>query len=835
MAERTLHRFFISIVVPTILAIALYIISIFLVILPSFEANILEVKKEMISELTNAAWSLLDEYHQEVRTNQLAEDSARHMAASRVEQIRYGEEYKDYFWIIDKTPVMIMHPYRPELEGRSLIDYKDPEGTLLFVEAVETVDAQGEGFIDYMWQWKDDPTRTVPKLSYVKEFKPWGWIIGTGIYLEDVRQEIRLLKKRLLRIAMLITAITGIILGFVIRQSLLIEKRRKLAENNLRRSREKYKALVDASTEGTLMILNDKIIYSNLKFCNLSGYDPSETRNMLIGELFNAGWTDLTASIGDPKKTVSKEGRLHCKDGSWKEVVISLSRVSYGEQSGYIMVLKEVSAQHQFKKNFGILTSEMQISLALSHQPLKPIAKELKKCPSTSSIREVAAILARKQQQVLFVSQDDRIIGVVTHSDLTHRVIADSVDTGMPVVQIMSSPVVSIRDDAPVYQALLMMKKHGISHLAVGDSADQLHGVISISDIIDIQPNAITHLIYEINAAEGIQQLRDLYSRLTVLVTAFTESGHKAEHITGIISTANDAIHRRIIVLAMEEAGPPPCGFAFLVTGSEGRREQTLATDQDNAIVFQDLPADRSARATTYFLGLGNKINSDLNDIGYNFCKGDMMAMNPRWTQPLSVWKDYFSGWIRNGNPNDVMEASICFDFRPVFGDEELASDLRKHIKEVSENQSAFFFHMAQAIVKYKSPLNVFGNIIGNESGPGEHLLDIKRAIFPVVASLRLYAVREGLSETNSLERADRLNACGVLGDSMYEDLVEAHALMTGLRLRTQVEALGRNAPPGNLVDLHQVTRIEMAVLKKILSEIGELQSKVSFDFKSIG
>ena len=181
MPKNNLNRFFAFIVFPSILAIGFFILLFFTIVLPSYEKNIMEGKKETIFELTNTVWSLLEDYHHEVLQLDLPEDTARILAAERIKQIRYGDEYKDYFWIIDKQPVMIMHPYRPELANTDLSDYQDPEGKLLFVEATRIVAENGEGFINYMWQWKDDSTRIVPKLSYVKEFAPWGWIVGTGI------------------------------------------------------------------------------------------------------------------------------------------------------------------------------------------------------------------------------------------------------------------------------------------------------------------------------------------------------------------------------------------------------------------------------------------------------------------------------------------------------------------------------------------------------------------------------------------------------------------------------------------------------------------------------
>ncbi|HDQ15530.1 MAG TPA: hypothetical protein ENN45_00550 [Bacteroidetes bacterium] len=169
-----------GIVILSVLAVALFIIAIYAILIPRIEKNSMERKKEMISELTNTAWNLINEYNKEVKDSLISIEDAQEYAASRVSEMRYGKEQKDYFWIIDMSPKMIIHPYRPELNGTDLSDYTDPKGKKLFVEAVKLVKEDREGFIDYMWQWKDDSSRIVPKLSYVKEFPEWGWIIGTG-------------------------------------------------------------------------------------------------------------------------------------------------------------------------------------------------------------------------------------------------------------------------------------------------------------------------------------------------------------------------------------------------------------------------------------------------------------------------------------------------------------------------------------------------------------------------------------------------------------------------------------------------------------------------------
>ncbi len=926
MPENNLNRFFVSIVFPSILAVLFFIVLIFVVIIPAFERNLMEEKKVMISELTNTAWSLLEEYHQEEAQGRMPADSARMLAVERIGKIRYGEEYKDYFWIIDERPVMILHPYRPELNSTDLTNYQDPDGKRLFVEAVQKVEAEGEGYIDYMWQWKDDSTRIVPKLSYVKGFGPWDWIIGTGIYLEDVRAEIRALTNRLLRITLLFALLIAAILAFIIRQSLSLERQRSSAEKKLRLSRQKYKSLVEASTEGTLMILGKEIIFSNVKFSRLSGYDPSEVRKMQFDALFQLQWDHLVGQLKETSQSVSYETFLNCSDGIVKEVVLSVSQVSYAEERGYIIVVKEVSARQQLEKDTERLSEEVQTSLLLMNQPIGPLVSDPVRCPAAATISDAARLMTRKQRDIVFITQDDSVIGVVNSNDLKKRVLAAGVDPSRPVMEVMTSPVETISGKVLLYEALLAMKDRGVSHLATLDGEGNITGVIGHENILEMHQNAISFLIREIETAGDVNQLAQVYKRVPVLVKALLESGDRIGNINRIITSVADAMHRRVVGFAIEEMGLAPCRFAFMVMGSEGRGEQTLATDQDNAIVYEDVEdsegetgeaggeqspeqseetngdettgdptnadksgadksgADESSAATSnaarsnasrsnaatsnaarsnaarskaddtnaddtaadatnvdattadevraYFMELGKRVNRDLHTIGYKYCKGGVMARNPKWTQPLARWKQYFSEWINNSDPQDILDAAIFFDFRYIHGDQDLVNQLRAHVHKVSANKPVFFYHMAQAVLKFKPPMNIFGRIVGRDSGADALEVDIKKAMLPVVTFIRLYAIMEHLDLTNSMERLHALSEKKRIDSSSYEELMQAYELTMHLRLKFQVERISQNEEPGNIIDLNRLTRMEATMLKKVFSQVSDLQTKTGFDFK---
>lgn len=205
---RVWRPFFIRIILPSLLAISLFASVIFLLIIPSLERSMMAGKRETIKELSFAAWSIVNKAAKQEQEGSLNREEAQKQALQYIQFLRYGEEIKDYFWVMDLTPKMLMHPYRTDLIGQELQTFRDQEGRHLFAEFVDIAQTNGDGYIRYLWEDKNDSSQTVPKLSYVKLFKPWGWIIGTGIYLKDVREEIKALTNRLLLISL---AITGII------------------------------------------------------------------------------------------------------------------------------------------------------------------------------------------------------------------------------------------------------------------------------------------------------------------------------------------------------------------------------------------------------------------------------------------------------------------------------------------------------------------------------------------------------------------------------------------------------------------------------------------------
>jgi PAS domain S-box-containing protein len=344
------RHFFLHVVLPTFLAIALFAVAIFAVIMPAFERSLLERKREMIQELTRSAWSILAGYEQDERAGKLSRDQAQKLAAARIELLRYGREGKDYFWLQDMQPQIIMHPYRKDLNGQDVSEFVDARGVRIFVEFADLVRREQEGYIDYVWQWKDDPSHLAAKESYVKSFAPWGWIIGTGIYLEDVHEEIAAVKRRLVHTSLGISVIVALLLLYVMRHSLRIERRRSEAEEGLRESTERYRSLVEATTEGTLLALDGRCHYANPILLGMLGCSEQELALLDLEDVIPPGegnetaWEKINLLLAGEDSGGGFDGVLKRRDGAAIECVFAISQIEISGRSGLIVLVTPIGA-----------------------------------------------------------------------------------------------------------------------------------------------------------------------------------------------------------------------------------------------------------------------------------------------------------------------------------------------------------------------------------------------------------------------------------------------------------------------------------------------------------
>ncbi|NOX33754.1 MAG: hypothetical protein GXP56_08440 [Deltaproteobacteria bacterium] len=342
-----------------------------------------------------------------------------------------------------------------------------------------------------------------------------------------------------------------------------------------------------------------------------------------------------------------------------------------------------------------------------------------------------------------------------------------------------------------------------------------------------------TSLIREINQASRVEEIIGKHSQLPRLILSMLSSGTRIRTVTWLVTAFSDAILNRLLIFAIAGLGPPPVNFAFVTLGSEGRKEQTLKTDQDNAIIFND-PGDGQTIETiqAYFLKLGEKVCTWLDQSGFDFCQGGIMAKNPKWCQPLAIWKKYFSSWIYAASPEDMLHTSIFFDFRFAYGDKKITDELTAHLIKSLSNWTGFFRNMAENAVYFKPPIGLFGNFLVRSKGPHKRCIDIKMANTPIVDFARIYALKHHINETSTQGRLYQLYIKRVLSRLEYNELDQAYSFMMQIRFMEQTHAiLGLNIKAHNYINPKQLSSIEKRMLKEILKKIKSIQAKLSFDF----
>lgn len=843
----------IRVALPVILTIGLFLFANFAVIIPAFEEQLMNRKEDSVRDLTAVAASLLREYADKEAAGEMTREAAQKAALAQIRDLRYGPKKKDYFWIIDTRPTMVMHPYRPELDGEDLSGFEDfaldPEDKkLLFVESVAAVEKTGEGFVHYWWQWKDDPTRIEPKLSHVRLFKPWGWIVGTGIYIDDVKHEISRLTHRLAWTVVLITAVVAGLLLIVVQQSLRLERQRSRAESSLRESHKKYRLLVETASEGTILLLDGKCAFANRAMLKLLDYSIEELHLLDWHDLLPGGRPEehttvryLTDLLEGRPTPLEHTGQLRRKNGDLVDLELSCQSIDIDDRHGLILSAREVvdgrpvaSAQPTVPLDFGQrrLIEELQSSLLFLSEPLSHFGQTMLRCQLDTPIEDVARLMRdRNFSAILVVSESDRPIGIVTDGDLRRRVLAERYDPTRPVHEIMSSPLVSIDQSAPAHEALLKMQESDSRHLALRNVEGDITGIVRRADLVAFHRYASSVVVDEIRRADSLPQVVAARERLPQIVGSLVDVSAKPRSVTYLLSSVHDAVTDRLLRLAMDRLGPPPARFAFLCMGSEGREEETLLTDQDNGIIYEDVPQERQKAANEYFLKLGELVCEWLDTAGYKYCAGGVMARTPQWCAPLRAWQDRFAGWITASEPKDIMQLDMCFDFRCVYGAEELARELRGFVLDRIADRPEFLCHFATNALQYKPPIGFFGKIQVRDEGEHEKVLDIKAAMMPIVKFARLYALRDRLPMVGTIPRLDRMLQLDLLSESSHAETVIAYEFLTGLRLQHQVRMIQSGRPADNHINPKAITHIEEVTLRESLTQIATIQKRIGYDF----
>ncbi|MCC6488973.1 MAG: cache domain-containing protein [Candidatus Hydrogenedentes bacterium] len=839
---RDRYWFLLHIVVPAFLCMMLFVGAIFAVILPAFEDQLLQRKREMIRELVNSAWGILDAGERDVRAGRTTLEQAQRDAIERFRRLRYGQEEKDYFWITDMHPRMVMHPYRTDLEGRDLTDMTDPQGVRLFVRFVDEVRASGHGYVAYVWQWKDQPEHLAPKESYVRGFAPWGWVIGTGIYLDDVNREIGVIKRRMLEIAMAIAVVMCALLALLILEGRRLERRRRQAEEDLRESHERYRALVEGDRDGTLVLVGGRCVYANGALLEMLGYSEHE--------LPFVDWDDLAADAGEalpglpdaqaetPHHAVEGdpfEAQLRRKDGSLVEVLLTASPISMGGRAGVLLLVRDLTEHAAWRRRERAereeLRDRLEATWLLLNQPISAGMRPVPVCSLDTRIEDAVELMMDASSDALVVTTESgATAGIVTDHDFRVRVVRTRHPVANSICEIMTAPVETISEDALVCEALQLMGEQQRNHLVVVDFQGKPAGIVGGAHLTHTLNYPPTALNASVARALNVAEVKRARGRLPFVVHSLLEAGTRPRTVARTVTGVSGQIVGRLLELAARDMGPAPLPYAWMAFGSEGREEQTLVTDQDNALVYADPDPDAAGAAEEYFRRLAERVCAQLDDIGYARCKGGMMADNPRWNGPLSHWKTEFTRWIAEPDPHELLQCNICFDLRCIHGESGLVGELLQHVLVQVRGRSSFFYNLAHSIQEARPSLGVLGHIRTDTSSGARNAVNLKAVLLPLVGFARLYALRNGISETHTIDRLYALLDRRVLSPQLVRDLEQAYDLIMALRYRGQVAALAAGDAPTNDVVPETLSAMELETLKLALNTIAFLHRKLETD-----
>ena len=465
--------------------------------------------------------------------------------------------------------------------------------------------------------------------------------------------------------------------------------------------------------------------------------------------------------------------------------------------------------------------------------PLRTIVRrEPITCPAETPMRDALGTMREaKIGSIVVVTPDGEPIGIFTLQDVLDRVVIDGIDLGAPISTVMTPRPRTLSADASAYDAALVMARHGIRHAPVIEQGRMI-GIVSQRDLFSVQRVTLRQLPETIAAANDEAALRHAAHDIRQLTRDMLVNGLAAERLTHFIAALNDRLTQRVLELELARHRLPGLRFCWIALGSEGRLEQTFATDQDNGVIFALPPHTDADEARERLLPFARAVNETLDRCGFPLCKGDVMAGNPRWCLSLAEWQLQFSAWIRNTDPQALLNSAIFFDFRAVFGDPTLAEQLRGWLLPLTQATPRFLLQMAEGALATRPPLGIIRDFQFDDSPEFPHTIDLKLyGLRPFVEAARIHALRFGIAPTNTAERL-RLAAPELhVRTADMRAIVEAFYFIQLLRLRhQQLDPEAMRAP--NRIDPSRLNAFDRRMLKESFRQARELQQRLALDFR---
>lgn len=473
-----------------------------------------------------------------------------------------------------------------------------------------------------------------------------------------------------------------------------------------------------------------------------------------------------------------------------------------------------------------------KISTLLQREPVcLPASANVWQAAQTMTEHGVSCLLILHDGGAEQTAAQGTLAGIITDRDIRSRLVAPGLKSETCVSDIMSTQLVTIDQQQYLFEAMMLMLRHNVHHLPVLQQARPV-GVLALSDIIRYESQNSLFVVSSIFRQQTVEELSALSKDVKACFVRMVNEDANSQMIGSAMAAIGRSFKQRLLELAEQQLGPPPVPYCFLALGSMARDEQLIVTDQDNALVLDN--SFDAAQHDGYFQQLAAFVCDGLAACGYSYCSGDIMATNPQWRQPLSIWQQYFTDWIEQPSAERLLHANIFFDLDAVWGKTQWADELNQLIAAKARARPQFLACMTRNALQRTPPLGFFQDFVMENDGRQNNSLNIKRrGTAPIADLIRVHALAIGSSASNSFERLRDIIAAKVLPPGRGEDLRDAFEVIAMTRIRQQALALQAGETPDNNVVPERLSEFERKHLKEAFSVLSNAQKFLKFHFRA--
>jgi CBS domain-containing protein len=446
------------------------------------------------------------------------------------------------------------------------------------------------------------------------------------------------------------------------------------------------------------------------------------------------------------------------------------------------------------------------------------------------TLSEAAQRMTNEGVSSLLITQADHPLGIITDRDMRTRAVAVGLPLSTTVQEIMTSALVTVKHDQLAFEAMNLMMRNNVHHLPVLKHQQPI-GVLALSDIIRYESRNSLFIVGRIFHQQTVDDLAALTEEVQASFVRMVREDLSAKIIGSAMAAIGRSFKQRLLELGEAELGPPPIPYCFLALGSMARQEQLIVTDQDNAMILDN--RFDPVKHDGYFEALAKFVSDGLARCGYPYCTGNIMATNPKWRQPLTVWLDYFKTWIEQPTAASLLDSNIFFDLDGVHGRTEFAETLRVLISKTAKGNSRFLASMAKNALQRTPPIGFFKNFVVEPDGRHTRAINLKRrGTAPLTDLIRVHALAIGSRNRNSFDRVADIVKSGILPNGRGQDLHDALEFISMARARNQANDLTAGLQADNSIEPEMLSDFERKSLRDAFLILDNSQKFLKFRYQ---